>query len=401
MNEVYSRLGYLFDAYFAKTATEQEKEELFLLIQSSKTDQELAALISHTWQNMAQVQAPFFEASKSEAILNNILRKENQIANHQNNRTTNSNPWRISLAVAAVMLFFLSFAVFITKNLPRKNRKVIAKTSPSKDILPGGNKAVLKLGSGQTIVLDNAQVGTVVKVGDTKINKTRDGLLVYKASESASHNAAYSFNTIKTPRGGQYQIILPDGSNVWLNAASSLRFPTRFTGKFREVEITGEAYFEVAKNAAVPFIVKNRRAEIQVLGTHFNVMAYDDESEMETTLLKGAVKIKSKNAVNILKPGQQVAVNESGLQNAPHNVDTDEAVAWKNGMFQFQDAGIEVIMRQVERWYNVKVSYEGKVTPRQFTGTISRNVKAPVLLDMLKYSGVNFEINDKNILVKR
>lgn len=401
MDKTFTRLCYLFNTYFAKTATEQEKEELFLLIQSSKSDPELAELISRAWQNMPQVQEPFFEESKSEEILNNILRKESQNADHLNNRVKNSNPWKLSVAIAAAFLLFLSFAVFITKNPLRRNRKVIAKTNPSNDILPGGNKATLRLGSGQIIVLDSARVGTVVKVGDTKISKARNGILVYNTSKNSSNKVAYSTNTITTPRGGQYRIILPDGSNVWLNAASSLRFPTQFTGNFRKVEITGEAYFEVTKNAAVPFIVKNRRAEIQVLGTHFNVMAYDDESEMETTLLEGAVKIKSKNAINLLKPGQQVAVNELGLQTAPHDVDTDDAVAWKNGIFQFKDAGIEVIMRQVARWYNVKVSYEGKIPPRQFTGRISRNVKAPVLLDMLKYSGVNFEINEKNILVKR
>jgi ferric-dicitrate binding protein FerR (iron transport regulator) len=223
---------------------------------------------------------------------------------------------------------------------------------------------------------------------------------VYNAiDKSVSDNSA--LNTITTPRGGQYQVVLPDGSKVWLNAASSIEFPTSFTGNTRNVSITGEAYFEVAKNAAKPFLVKTNRAVIEVLGTHFNVMAYDDEAEMKTTLLEGAVKVKSGSTSNYLRHGQQAVLNATGQTRVLDDVDVDDATAWKNGIFQFNDAGIEVIMRQASRWYDVNVSYEGQIPVKQFTGRISRKVKASELLNMLAYTGVKFRIEGKNIIVTK
>jgi ferric-dicitrate binding protein FerR (iron transport regulator) len=192
---------------------------------------------------------------------------------------------------------------------------------------------------------------------------------------------------------------LPDGTKVWLNSASSLRFPTRFTGVSRQVEITGEAYFEVTKKPAMPFRVKTNRAEIEVLGTHFNVMAYDDESIMKTTLLEGAVNIKSGTFSARLKPGQQAQINTTGQNKVINDVDLDDETAWKNGIFQFRDAEIDVILRQAARWYDVDVSYKSKVPAKEFTGRISRNVKASELLNMLKYAGINLGIEGKNIIV--
>ena len=206
-------------------------------------------------------------------------------------------------------------------------------------------------------------------------------------------------NRVSTPRGGQYQFVLNYGSKVWLNSESSLSFPAVFKGATREVEITGEAYFEVAKNTKMPFRVKVNNTVIEVLGTHFNVMAYDDEAAMKTTLLEGSVKISNKQFSNLLKPGQQAVLNQNGSFKISDTPDADDAVAWKAGIFQFRDAGIEAIMRQAARWYDVRVSFAGKIPAKEFTGRISRNVKASELMGMLKYMGVNFKIEDKHITV--
>ncbi|MEB0250185.1 FecR domain-containing protein, partial [Mucilaginibacter sp. 5B2] len=267
------------------------------------------------------------------------------------------------------------------------------------DALPGGNKAVLTLANGKTIVLDNAENGTLAKEGTTLVKKTTDGQVIYNTNALAGDEAAPSINTISTPRGGQYQVVLPDGTQVWLNSASSLTFPTRFTGRSRQVKITGEAYFEVTKNTLMPFKVKTNRADIEVLGTHFNVMAYDDEVIMKTTLLEGAVSITSGTFSARLKPGQQAQIKSSGQNKIINDVDVDDETAWKNGIFQFREVGIDAILRQAARWYDVPVTYNGKVPDKVFTGRISRNVKASVLLDILKYTGVNLKIEGNKIIV--
>jgi ferric-dicitrate binding protein FerR (iron transport regulator) len=303
-------------------------------------------------------------------------------------------------SAAAVGLLFLSFSVYNYLHKISVAEKSTAKIKPLQhDALPGGNKAILILANGKTIILDNAQNGTLAKQGNTTVNKTADGKLVYNLSNIADTNAVPSINTINTPRGGEYQVILPDGTKVWLNAASSLRFPTRFTGNSRDVEITGEAYFEVTKNKLMPFRVKTSRASIEVLGTHFNVMAYDDETLMKTTLLEGSVNIKSGSATYKLTPGQQAQINATGNTRVTSDIDVDDEVAWKNGIFQFRDAAIDVILRQASRWYDVNVTYKGKVPPREFTGRLSRNVKASALLNMIKYTGIDLHIEGKNIIV--
>lgn len=260
-----------------------------------------------------------------------------------------------------------------------------------------GNKAVLMLANGETIVLDSAENGVLIKTGAIEVSKTSDGQLVYQVKTQSDQNPENGgLNTITTPPGGQYQVILPDNSKVWLNAASSLKFPTSFNGKSRNVELIGEAYFDVAEDKSRPFIVKSRLGEIEVLGTGFNVMAYADERVMKTTLVEGSVKIKGRET-RVLKPGEQAVLNAYRMKIA--NVDVQEAIAWKNNLFQFNETSIDVIMRQATRWYNVEVKYAGKIPNRSFTGKISRNVSLNEFLEMLKYTGVNFKIEGKQITV--
>lgn len=390
------RLRYLFDRYYSKTATPQERDELFAIINDGAGNEELSLLIRQAWDDLKPT-TPIFSTGKTNAMLSKILGAD---ATGRPLKNRNNIILWAKISTAAMVLLFVGFGFYISHTPRKKVQTQLAKVKrPLHDALPGGNKAVLTLANGKTIILDNAENGTLAQQGATLIKKTADGQLIYNAVALAEKKAAPAINTITTPRGGQYQVILPDGTKVWLNSASSLRFPTYFTGASRQVEITGEAYFEVTKNPAMPFKVKTTRADIEVLGTHFNVMAYDDENVMKTTLLEGAVNITSGGFNATLKPGQQAQINRSGQNKVLSDVDVEDETAWKNGIFQFRDAGIDVILRQASRWYDVDVTYKKGVPVREFNGRISRNVKASELLNMLRYTGVDLKIEGKDIIV--
>jgi ferric-dicitrate binding protein FerR (iron transport regulator) len=302
------------------------------------------------------------------------------------------------LVAAAVLLLAVTGVWFF---LVRQNR---TSTVPShveivkKDIAPGGNKAVLILADGTQVRLDSATNGQLARQGQANIVKQDNGLVTYDLSGGNSSGEVY-WNTIVVPRGGQYRLILSDGSKVWLNAASSLRYPSAFTGKERSVEITGEAYFEVEKNTAMPFTVKVNDIRIEVLGTGFDIMAYNDEAAVRTTLLQGAVRVRKGDAAVLLRPGQQAGIQEGKDIKVINDVDADEVLAWKNNLFSFNDDDIATVMRQVARWYDVDIKYEGKVT-QHFNGNISRKVNVSQLFKMLELTGtVHFRIEGNYILV--
>ena len=267
------------------------------------------------------------------------------------------------------------------------------------DVPPGGNKAVLTLADGTTIMLDDVKNGTLAQQGKTKVSKL-DGKLAYNSAKTGVEEILY--NTISTPRGGQYQVVLPDGSQVWLNAASSLRFPTSFTGNERRVEITGEAYFEVAKNANLPFVVQVNTSEIKVLGTHFNIMAYNEEELLKTTLLEGSVQFTSGENHATLQPGQQSQLIKNGQVKILDNVNIEEVVAWKNGMFHFEKMDIESLMRQISRWYDIEVVYQNHKSDDKFIADIPRNTNLSDALKALELTGkVQFDVEGKTVIVKQ
>ncbi|MDN3548663.1 FecR family protein [Mucilaginibacter aquaedulcis] len=309
-----------------------------------------------------------------------------------------SNLW-LKVAAAAIVLIFLSvgsYLLFFGKEIT--NYSVVYKH----DVAPGSNKAILTLANGKNIVLENAPSGRVTNEGQALINKADDGKLVYHNNDSTSKTPAY--NTLTTPRGGQYLLVLADGTRAWLNAASSIKYPAFFAGNERKVEITGEVYFEVAHNAAKPFKVIVNQQTIEVLGTHFNVNAYTDEPATKTSLLEGKVKVTHLDKTALLVPGEQAQVNNSMASaniNVVEQVDMDEVLAWKSGLFQFNKASIESILRQVGRWYNVEISYSNNQKPlKTFTGSISRSSSLAQLLQILSYTGNSFEIDGKKIIVK-
>lgn len=305
---------------------------------------------------------------------------------------------------AAAVILILGATVYFWMANKKKEQKLADSTALVKDIAPGGDRAILTLASGRQIILDSTE-GTIVKQGNLSVINLA-GKLKY---EGVGTSAEY--NTISTPKGGQYQIVLPDGSKVWLNAASSIKFPTAFAGRERNVDVTGEVYMEIAplrlrSGSNRSFIVKVNGAEIQVLGTSFNVNAYEDENAIRTTLINGSVKIitdatgKLQSQEVLLKPGQQCSV-VSGQLSVVANANIEQALAWKKGKFLFTNADIQSIMREVARWYDVEVQFENNIDDK-FYAEIDRNTNISTLFKMLeKTKAVHFKMEGKKIMVMK
>ena len=343
----------------------------------------------------------------SEQQLNDRIQTRLLQTIHQENPVIKrSFRWRVPAIAAAVLLIAVS--VYFLLNSKTKTPEVVAKQAAKSikqnSIQPGGNKAILTLANGSSIVLDTASNGMLSDLGNVKIQKLQNGLLAYtiKAKQITENDAAF-YNTITTPRGGKYQVTLTDGTKVWLNAASSIRFPVVFTGKERRVQITGEAYFEVAKNKHLPFRVQASGSEIEVLGTHFNVNAYADETFVKTTLLEGLVKVSASSSKNsspkFIQPGQQASVDKGGMIDVKDHTNVEEAVAWKNDRFEFKSTDIRSILRQLSRWYDVDVVYQGNVN-LHFTGQLSRTEPVDTIFKKLELTGaVHFKTEGKTIIV--
>jgi AraC-like DNA-binding protein len=305
------------------------------------------------------------------------------------------------LKYAAIAILISAITILLYRESDKQVKKVANQSIVHNQIRPGSNHAILILGNGEKITLKKHDRLSINENDGTSVSN-QNNVLAYKHNEHQQGvDQKLVYNTIMVPRGGEYQLILADGSKVWMNSSSSLRYPTTFTGKERRVFLTGEAYFEVAKNARMPFIVKTNKAEVQVLGTHFNVMAYDDENSCKATLLEGAVRVQSSAAVNVIKPGQQVVIDQQGQQKINNDINVDEELAWKNGLFIFKDAGIRDIMQQASRWYDVDVIYEGKIPEIQFTGQMSRKVDFYGFTNILKYAGLNFNIKGKTVTITK
>ena len=307
---------------------------------------------------------------------------------------------------AAAIVLIIGAAIFYLNTNPGKTATKAQNVQVSKthDIQPGGNKAILTLANGSQIILDDASSGTLAQQGNAQILKGAQGELIYK--ETGERVMEVLYNTVTTQRGGEYKLVLPDGSAVWLNAISSIRYPTAFIGKDRVVEITGEAYFEVAKDKMHPFrvMVKSRNGgspmEVSVLGTEFNINSYTDELAIKTTLLNGSVKVINGAATTTLKPGQQTELSGDGTIKVISNANVNEAVAWKEGRFEFHDADLKTILRQIMRWYDVEVEYQSAVSVRYFTATISRHKTLSGLLNILRQSDVDIKLEGKKLIVK-
>lgn len=305
---------------------------------------------------------------------------------------------RVGAAAAILLVAGLGYYFFRPEQLT-----ITTAVAKMQDVSPGANKAVLTLGNGKKISITDAKDGELANQAGISIKKTADGQLVYRVDEVGTAGKNPVFNTIETPRGGQYQIVLPDGTKVWLNAASSLKFPASFSGlASRKVELNGEAYLEVAKDKKHPFIVKTPQQEVEVLGTHFNVNTYSDEDAIKTTLLEGAVLVHLEGQKDIrLAPGQQSAIRKASPATVSV-VDVNEAIAWKKGNFEFNNENVYQIMRKVARWYDVQVIYEGEIPLSTMEGTMSRFQNVSKILDIMQSTGlVKFRIEGRKIYVSK
>lgn len=296
--------------------------------------------------------------------------------------------WRAVAAAAVILVAGAGIIYWQQQHQPLVN---IA----SDDLAPGTHRATLITENGQHISLVN-NVSAMVPSGNAM---QTNGLIRYNHSAPTSLDGAGMMNTITTPRGGTYEVVLTDGTKVWLNAASSLRFPVYFAGNERTVTLEGEAYFEVAPDAAKPFRVHTLRQTTEVLGTHFNVNAYNDEPVITTTLTQGSIRVGNGQDSTLVKPGEQTLLSNAGLH-LLKDADTSTAMAWQHEQFAFNNADISAIMRQLGRWYDVEVVFDGALPAERFSGKISRNVKASTALQVLAASGINFKIEGRKIILK-
>lgn len=395
MNTDKNLVADLFQRYYHKTATVQEIQQLFLLMEGLGNE-ELELLMADGYNGLEEEGIAEYDKNKDAAFEKIFFKK---VLETKPKIGPVLRLWS-KIAVAASVLFLLGYFIFFNAS-KHQFAPAIVQRDTIRDAAPGGNKAILTLADGSMIALDDAQDGVLAKQGNITVNKTQNGQVVYTVNSTGTqHSTETVINKISTPRGGQFQVVLPDGSKAWLNAASSISFPTVFAANERKVDMTGEVYFEITKNK-IPFIVGSQKGSIQVLGTHFNVMAYDDEQAMETTLLEGSVKINSGGSVQVIKPGQQARVLNKGSVNIASDIDVDGTIAWKSGLFQFKDADLESVLRQISRWYDRDIIYEGKMPDKQINAKISRNVNVSEVLDMLRYNtSLEFTIDGNRITVK-
>ena len=309
---------------------------------------------------------------------------------------------RLAIAASVMVLFSAGYLIYNSTTKPEAITETsIATSTELEKVLPGTEKAMLTLSDGRVVMLDDASQGSIARQSTVDIRKLDQGALVYQGDHNTKE---LLYNTISTPRGGKFHITLSDGTKVWLNAASSLRFPVQFIGSERRVELSGEGYFEVAENKELPFVVDvPGKQEVIVLGTYFNINSYTDEASVNTTLLIGSVNVVQYGATRGQKllPGQQLQLFGEGKIRIRSDVDTEKTIAWKNDKFDFGESmELKTVMRQIERWYNVDVEYEGDVSGIELGGSISRNVNAKKVFEMLELTGAaHFRMRDGKVVV--
>lgn len=314
-----------------------------------------------------------------------------------------SNLWLKTAAAALVLVFFaLVFYLTLSPKGADNSNHLVGKQA--KDFGPGGNSASLTLQDGSEINLDELADGEKFETKNAVFRKNDNGelelIVVRQGQPSLLSASELAYHTIRTPRGGNYKIILADDTEVWLNSSSSLRFPNNFNGDERRVELIGEAYFNVKKNTESPFIVVSKGQQIRVLGTEFNVSAYSEDEITKTTLIEGSIKISTEEGNSkIMLPGEQAHMHRNGSL-AVNTVDVNHVKAWKDGYFAFDKLSVEEVMDQISRWYDVKVTYEGKTTRKQLVGQISKKENLETVLKMLEYNGMNLEFQNHSIVVK-
>ena len=377
MNSSQVRFDYLLNRFKTGQASEEERQELGALLQKEWEQMEPGQPADHIdWQQM-------LNSIKQEGRAEIPVRK--------------IPVWWRAAAVVLLLTGAGTLYYIHNRHLPRPVVAIKMQTPP-RDILPGQNKAILTLSGGRQIILDSTAADTVLTEGSDIIASAK-GSVAYNPG-SAAPDDSILYNTLSTPKGGQYRLTLPDGTKVWLNAASSIKYPTAFNGKSRTVVVTGETYFEVVGKPNQPFIVRTGKMAVTVLGTSFNINAYADESSIKTSLLEGSIKISNSDQTVRLTPGQQAKLDSASNLQVSKMTNPAAAVAWKNGYFSFDKADIPTVMRQLSRWYDIDVSYEGgSAPPDYFWGDLKRNATLSDIFAVLAKSGIYFTLNGNQVLV--
>ncbi|MBO9732820.1 MAG: FecR domain-containing protein [Chitinophaga sp.] len=376
---------FLLHRYYNGTATAAEEEELFAALRTNGDEDAWTTLIGEL--HASALPDPAYNPAQYEDAIQAILQPAAPV------RKIRSYRWYY--AAAAVLLLIAVGGYWLQR--PATKAPATAMATNAHDIKPGKNGAVLTLGDGSQVVLDSLNNGVISTQQGTRL-VLQNGQLSYDATSAGTVN----YNTMTTPRGRKFQLLLPDGTHVWMNAASSLTFPTAFTGPTRSVTLSGEAYFEVAAQPNAPFIVKmNNETSVEVLGTHFNISAYPDEAHLSTTLLEGAVQVKAQQQTRRLQPGQQLDINATtGIATLNKQVDTLAVIAWKNGILNFQDKKLTTVISIIARWYDIEVVYETTPPDITFVGEINSDVTLATVLNFLRESGMHFRLEGRKLIIK-
>jgi ferric-dicitrate binding protein FerR (iron transport regulator) len=415
MTEKEMILLNLLERFAARQLTTQELDELFEFIRQEAYDDMVSSFLIRQigqsipedsneigyWQN----QFAGFTEKVTEGSAQAVSATEGSEVPANGDKPTPVLPFfrrRLVRYAAAVLLLvggYLLTTVLRDKNKPAGEPENIVRQNL---IQPGGDKAILTLADGSTLVLDSVATGSLTTQGNTAIVKNDKGELVYREGNTTAHTKPV-FNTMTTPRGGQFRLHLPDGTRVWLNAASSITYPVAFTEKHRTVTVSGEVYFEVARDKSRPFQVTADGVAIAVLGTNFNINSYKEEGTVKTTLLQGSISVsKQQSGAVVLKPGQQAVANVSGNNDIVviPRADLEKVMAWKNGLFNFEGSGLKEVMRQLERWYNIDVEYGPNVKDMKFFGQIQRSTSLEDVLKGLQEMKLNFKVEGRKLIVQ-
>lgn len=400
MSDVSNRIEVLFNLYYEGIATREEIQELMHFIDQAKEDTFLQDLVKQAWDRSHITEGSFTLSDDGENMLKAIFRLESDTSETTDQAEHRSFWSWTKYAAAAMVLVSLGWYAYFLNTPKTENSVAIHTMDGLKKKKTNHFHTTLTLENGMEIALDSKQQGVIAHESGMIISRTADGLIQYEMTKNRSNTRNGGINTLRTPKGAQSQIKLEDGSLITLNAFSQISFPTQFSENERLVEITGEAYFEVAKNPKAPFKVRFGNAEVQVLGTTFNIMAYDDEPASKTTLIEGSVALKTDQFRQIIVPGEQASIFPNGKMTSTH-IDVAIATAWKSGFFYFKDANVKDVMRTLSRWYNVDVVYEGPSKARQFTGRITHATNLSELMEILNYAGVKCSLKGRKINVSK
>lgn len=378
--------------YIQSKSSPQEAQEVLDYLQTGHSAKLLLQSLQEEFQSSLQTEEPV-NAAMGDRVRNRLLQTIESTP-----IITRSFQW-LRVAAAAAVIIALGILAYIFYPSTKKEEsisQVQQPAPPAHDVAPGTNAAILTLADGTQIPLGTQSTNHLPKQGNVSVINAQ-GQLVYQ--NTAAKPGEIVYNTLTSARGQSYSLVLADGTKLWLNASSSVRFPVAFTDSERDVEITGEVYFEVAKDASRPFRVKTNDMQVEVLGTQFDINAYPDETGVTTTLVEGSVKVNTKDKVLHLSPGQQSKLLSNGSLQLLKDVNVDEIIAWKNGFFHFESADLRSILRQFSRWYDIEVVYEGEPKDRSFFAIVNRNSSLANVLKMLNANNIHFTIEGKKLIV--